>query len=70
MIVRCVFCRREMQTVTNNESCYSCDQPMVSIDGEDDGISPHLRSHNIPDDDAELPLDFMFCGIGSGLRIR
>jgi len=68
MIVKCVSCRSEKWTSTNDDPCDSCGFPMVSIDGE--SISPHLQSHSMPEDDAELPLDFMFCGLGSELRIR
>jgi hypothetical protein len=75
MIAKCISCHHEIQCVTNVEPCDWCGHPMKSIGSDyvsdcDDTITDHKRPMSIPEDDSELPLDFMLDGVDSSLRIK
>ena len=75
MIVKCITCHHEAQVVSNLDPCDWCNSPMHSIGSdsiseEDDSVTSHKLVVDIPDDDAELPLDLMFCGSDTVLRIK
>ncbi len=73
MIVKCISCHSEAQVVRNTEPCDGCGSPMRSIGSDhvsdcDESITPHATTLFVPNEDEELPLDFMF--IPANLRVR
>jgi len=75
MIAKCISCHCEDQRVTNEDPCPDCGAPMQSIGSDymsncDESVTSHKIPQNIPDQDAELPLDFMLSGVDCGLRCK
>lgn len=74
MIAHCVDCHHEDQRVNNEDPCGWCGGAMQSI-GDDyisdaDGSITSHKQMSVPENDAELPLDFIFDGVNSALRIK
>lgn len=73
MVVKCISCHCEDQVVKNVAPCDGCGSPMRSIGSDymsdcDDSITPHDTTLFMPNEDEELPLDFMIPD--HGLRLR